>query len=192
MKTFSNILDYTLKFEGLYSNDPYDFGGETYRGIARRKHPNWPGWIIIDKEKPFRKFPPQIDLLLRPAVEKFYRIRFWDELYGDEVLETNFEIAQELFDTAVNMGIHRAIKFLQQALNLLNRNETLFPDLTEDGILGEKTIMAFKILPKEDFSHLYLWMNIFQGTHYAKMMRNNSTQKRFARGWSKRIQMIKL
>ena len=37
--------------EGGYVNDPADRGGETHRGVARKFHPKWPGWKIVDKYK---------------------------------------------------------------------------------------------------------------------------------------------
>jgi lysozyme family protein len=37
--------------EGGYVNDPVDRGGETHRGVARKFHPDWSGWKIIDQIK---------------------------------------------------------------------------------------------------------------------------------------------
>ena len=42
-------------------------------------------------------------------------------------------VAVELFDTAVNQGVHAAVKYLQGALNLLNANQKIFPDIMKDG-----------------------------------------------------------
>ena len=183
-------LTITLKYEGLYSNDPDDFGGETYKGISRNKHPNWPGWKIIDSYTLPLPFSDKVEKNLFHIVKKFYRLKFWDEIMGNKI--TSLEIAQELFDTAVNMGNHRAIKFLQQSLNLLNRTGVLFTDLVVDGIVGPKTLHALEIIIEaRDTEILVLWMNVFQGMHYAKIMKKNPLQEKYARGWAKRIKIVK-
>ena len=51
MADFKTAYDRTSKFEGGYSNDEADRGGETFAGIARVYHENWLGWKIIDQYK---------------------------------------------------------------------------------------------------------------------------------------------
>jgi lysozyme family protein len=48
---FRISYDLTNQIEGGYVNDPDDKGGETYRGIARKKHPSWRGWYKVDDVK---------------------------------------------------------------------------------------------------------------------------------------------
>ena len=38
-------------YEGNYSNDKDDPGGETYKGISRNMNKDWEGWKIIDSYK---------------------------------------------------------------------------------------------------------------------------------------------
>ncbi|WP_446039228.1 putative peptidoglycan-binding domain-containing protein [Streptomyces sp. SID1121] len=52
-------------------------------------------------------------------------------------------IALKLFDVAVNMGGGTAAKFLQRVLNVLNRRQADYPDMTVDGAIGPKTVSAF-------------------------------------------------
>ena len=40
MNTFQQAIEFVLKWEGKYVNDPKDPGGETNYGIAKRSHPN--------------------------------------------------------------------------------------------------------------------------------------------------------
>lgn len=44
--------------EGGYANNPADSGGETYKGIARKFHPAWPGWKMVDDLKRSLPVPP--------------------------------------------------------------------------------------------------------------------------------------
>ena len=69
---------------------------------------------------------------------------FWDRFWGDEVSAIAPSLARELFDTAVNMGVTRSVSFLQEALNVLNRNQLLYHDLTVDGSFGPKSIEALQ------------------------------------------------
>ncbi len=98
-------------------------------------------------------------------------------------------MAEELYDTGVNMGVRRSVRFLQNGLNLLNRNQKNYADMVVDGWLGQDTL---KILSKylqldNSASVLLKMMNIQQGARYINIMENNSTQERYARGWLKRV-----
>ena len=50
---------------------------------------------------------------------ELYKEKYWDIIRLDNV--DDFELCWELFDISVNMGTHKAAKFLQESLNLLNR-----------------------------------------------------------------------
>ena len=147
---FKQIFSITMGHEGGYSDDPDDPGGETYKGISRVFHPGWLGWAIVDhwKEAPPRSrddgWLKEHESLQR-QVRGFYRAQFWDTFRGDEVLAIAPEIAEELFDTGVNMSTERAVRFLQGALNVLNRQGQSWPDLDEDGLIGAKTLAALKV-----------------------------------------------
>lgn len=55
MAEFQANYDKVIASEGGYHNGiiggKVDIGGETYRGIARKFHPNWAGWKTIDSIK---------------------------------------------------------------------------------------------------------------------------------------------
>jgi len=194
MTPYEKAYTETMGIEGIYSNDPKDFGGETYKGIARKKNPDWHGWTFIDEAKKKPGFPASIkgNALIEELVKDFYRAQFWNHVWGDKVAALSPDIASEMFDTAVNQGEHWAIIYLQQALNLLNRNGSLYPDLVEDGSIGEKSITALQTyLQRDPVSMLLLWMNIFQGARYAEIMKKSPTQEGYARGWAKRITITK-
>ncbi len=50
-KTFDELFDGVIKYEGYYANVTGDKGGETYMGVARKLHPDWEGWKYIDAYK---------------------------------------------------------------------------------------------------------------------------------------------
>lgn len=91
-KDFNKALKFVLKWEGGYSNDPRDPGGETKYGISKRSYPN-------EDIK---------NMTLERAKEIYYQ-NYWLKAGCDD-LPYPFNIV--VFDTAVNMGRSRAIKFI--------------------------------------------------------------------------------
>lgn len=192
MAKFMEAYGITLIHEGNYSNDSIDVGGETFKGISRKYYPSWSGWEIIGGAKKLASFPACIinDRKLNTLVKSFYKANYWDRFWGDEI--SNQEIANELFDTAVNMGVSRAVKFLQAGLNLLNRNQQNYPDITEDGKFGKNTLRTLKVyLLYDNAGYLLKIMNVLQGAHYINYMKKSPTQEKFARGWLKRVTISK-
>ncbi len=192
MADFDSSLALVLKHEGGYVFDPDDPGGETYRGIARRYHPDWPGWTRIDQlrrdDTPAWTKALDEDPSLQAQVAQFYRQRFWNRLWGDRLPDQ--ALADELLDTAVNLGVHRAVTFLQEALNLLNRNQRDYLDLAEDGLLGPKTLATIqRCLQRGDGQLLLKTCNLLQGMHYVRIVRRNPVQEKFFRGWLKRVEL---
>jgi len=189
---FREAYNKTMAHEGYYSNDSIDRGGETYRGISRNKHPYWPGWFLIDRMKNDPNFPECLksNKELNDLVPSFYKKNFWDVFKGDKI--TSKIIAMELFDTSVNMGHRKAVKFLQKSLNALNRNERNYPNIEEDGIMGPQTLKTLKrYLDIDSDYYLFLLMNILQGSFYIDIMKNDETQEKYARGWLSRVMLMK-
>jgi len=87
MAEFNIALQKTFVYEGGYSNDPDDLGGETYKGISRASHLAWKGWFIIDKYKDKSGFPVILDrdIELQKQVELFYLYEFWLPLKADQI-----------------------------------------------------------------------------------------------------------
>lgn len=192
MANFLEAYSITLGHEGGYSNDPDDVGGETYKGIARRYHPSWRGWFIIDNYKRQAGFPNNAysDTDLDVSVKEFYKANYWDVNLLDEFRSQ--ALANEMFDTGVNMGIGRAAKFLQKALNLLNKNQKIYADIVEDGAIGPNTLRALNAcLDYRGDSYLFKILNLLQGNHYLEYMTKSPTQEKYAYGWLKRVDFIK-
>ncbi|MDD4050452.1 MAG: glycosyl hydrolase 108 family protein [candidate division Zixibacteria bacterium] len=188
MASFGIAYQKTLEFEGGYVFDPDDGGGETYRGIARRFNPGWDGWKTIDRARGTADFPQNLDSIepLQAAARKFYKQHYWDRFQGDMIVSQ--EIADELFDTGVNLGVTRAVTFLQAALNILNRNQTLYQDIADDGSCGPETLEAIgRYLQNDPVEYLLKIANILQGMHYIAFMKKNPMQEKYARGWLARV-----
>lgn len=183
MATFTEAYSRTAQNEGGYVNDTRDRGGETYMGISRKNFPNWNGWTMIDMMKLSIDFPKSLDKIqsLKIRVMEFYKSQFWDALKLDQVKSQ--KVANELYDTAVNMGVSTATKFLQRALNVSNINGKYYPDLTVDGIIGTKTISALNAHPNQEV--IYKILNCLQGARYIEIAEKNKSQEAFINGWFK-------
>ncbi len=192
MANFEVAYENVLKAEGGYVDHPSDRGGETYKGVARNFHSNWEGWAIIDSCKGDSSFPGILEenSILQERVHEFYKAEFWDKVKGDSIRQQ--ELAEEMFDTAVNMGVKYGGLFLQKTLNILNNNGKRYSDISADGAVGPVTLDTlakfFTTVRGEDegVQLLLFWMNMYQGARYIAIAEANLTQEVFIRGWSKR------
>lgn len=141
MASFRIALAKTLALEGYfrpdagYVNDPDDPGGETWAGISRRVHPEWPGWRKIDDEKPLT--PEKIASLkfvLDADLRELYGDKYWPSLYG-EIVDQG--VANELFDFSVPSGVAVAVAALQRSLKYL-----VAGPIVADGKFGPQTLEA--------------------------------------------------
>jgi lysozyme family protein len=194
MANFDAAFSITMGHEGRYSNDPDDPGRETFMGISRVYNPSWSGWKVIDQLKKEVGFPGNLNRsnVLKQDVRDFYKARYWDGFWGDRILHQ--KIANEMFDTGVNLGMSRAVIFLQTGLNALNRDERLYKDLDEDGEMGPSTFGALQKLCKStpDGSVLLKILNVLQGSYYISRMRRSTRKEKYARGWFKRVDISKI
>lgn len=189
MADFKAAHKVVMIHEGGYANDPDDTGGETYKGISRKNFPGWEGWSVIDETK---KGKPPLHLLndtlaanpgLQRLVEGFYKKEFWDVMRLDEFKSQ--EIANELYDTGVNMGTYVAGIFLQKALNVLNRNQLDYKDLPITGNIGPLTLAAVNIQKRD--KEVVKLLNCLQGSRYMEICLENPGQEKFLRSWLNRV-----
>lgn len=138
MANFLEAHKIVMKNEGGYANDPDDRGGETYKGIARNMHPDWTGWILVDAVK---KMNPinlnaalENNLTLQSQVLSFYKTEFWNVFKGDRIVSQN--VAESIYDSAVNMGVGTAVKLVQDtAFSLPSQHDAKIAKIKELDIL---------------------------------------------------------
>lgn len=169
-----------------YTDDSKDKGGETIAGISRRHHPLWPGWRIVDQYKDMPKFPGNLGAApLTSHIFMLYRNEYWEPLMCERMVEHN--IAEEVFEIGVHMGVRPAGRMLQRTINLLNRNGKYYQDTEEDSFVGDETIDALrKCLTHNPSWRVVKILNVMQGSHYIERMRADPEMERFV-GWFDRI-----
>ncbi|RSK29836.1 glycoside hydrolase family 108 protein [Hymenobacter metallilatus] len=173
----------TAKNEGGYANNPADRGGETHLGIARRFHPNWPGWQIVDTLKKQVGFPGTANnsAQLKALAANFYKVQFWDILKLDSVADQL--LANAVYDFGVNAGPGRSATLLQQAANVTNRNSGT--NLVVDGKIGPATVAVLNAHPTPAL--LRKAFAIKRGSFYLTLAENSPTQEVFVASWLSRI-----
>ncbi|WP_462250423.1 glycoside hydrolase family 108 protein [Ekhidna sp.] len=165
---YDNAFEYTIGHEGKYVNDPDDPGGETKFGVSKRSYAH------LD-----------IKNLTIEDAKKIYFEDFWLKLSCDKMLP---DAAKELFDTSINMGTIRGAKIFQEALNLTNRDQRDYKNISIDGNIGPATLKAFE--SNKYKKALVNVMNILQGEFYINLMRKKERNEKYI-GWFNRIEIRK-
>lgn len=96
--SFERAVEFVLRFEGGYVNDPNDSGGATNFGISQRAFPD------ID-----------VASLTRDDAKAIYRAKYWDFCKCDQLPEA---LALILMDSAVNQGPAAAVRMLQRTVGV--------------------------------------------------------------------------
>lgn len=175
----------TLGVEAGYVNDPKDSGGETCCGVTKAvalenaallKSMGWDGDI--------RHITPKMATAL-------FKVKYWDKVRGDDLIKVHPLIAQRLFDFGVNAGTGSAGLYIQQVLNVLNREGKDYADIAEDGGIGNGTITALKAFAAKNGPKgvLYFLTTICgeHSHHYVSISQKNSKNERFTNGWEIRL-----
>ncbi len=118
MSRFDAALEHVLSWEGGETDDPDDPGGRTKYGISERAHP-----AVWNKGAPTKEQAADI-----------YHAEYWDPC---RCAQMRPEMGFYLFDTAVNVGVNRASRMLQEAVGA-----------RPDGIIGPKTLDAIEKTPQ--------------------------------------------
>lgn len=172
MADFLKAFALTMKAEGGYVNDPQDPGGETYKGIARKMNPGWEGWKIVDMLKGQKRFPANLDGYepLQDKIVAFYQANYWDRICGDGI--TNQDVAESIFDFAVNAGVGAAVKIAQIA----SRAEC-------DGVIGPATLSKINSMDPRVFLSFFTLGKI---ARYVAICEKRKDSRKFFYGWIKR------
>lgn len=169
-----DTVDALIGREGKYSNNPADKGGETMWGIT------------VAVARAFGYAGPMASMP-RSTAEQIYTERYWLQPGLDKVAALNEAIAEELLDTGVNMGSAVAGKFLQRALNVLNQDDKLYPNIVVDGGVGRMTLAALSAFLQArgqgGIAVLLSMLNAQQSVRYMEIAEANTAQETFEYGW---------
>jgi uncharacterized protein (TIGR02594 family) len=110
---FDTALAHVLAMEGGYSDDPFDPGGPTNKGITLKTFADWlqitvDGANVSDLKQRLRSIPDA-------TVASIYQARYWQPCSAASLPAS---LALMHFDAAVNHGVGTANRLLQQALGV--------------------------------------------------------------------------
>ena len=169
------LIDALIDREGGYVNHPSDRGGPTNFGITEavaRAH----GYSGAMRSLP------------RSEAGAIYKRLYWLRPRFDQVAKRSEAVAEELFDSGVNMGPAVAATFLQRALSALNRDRKDYPDLVPDGRIGAATLSALdKFLELRGKARgetvLLKALDALQGERYIRLAERRPANEAFLYGW---------
>jgi len=102
---FSAALPFVLRWEGGFVNHPADPGGATNKGITQKVYDAW--------RARQQQAATSVATITDAEVAAIYEAAYWVPAKCP-VLVSPLDLVE--FDTAVNMGVGRAIRFLQKAV----------------------------------------------------------------------------
>lgn len=175
----SVMLSGIYQREGLYVDHKADRGGPTMRGVTQdvARKAGYKGDM--------RVFPQSCETEQDVCADKIYYETYILKPGIVPILQLSPPVADEMFDTGVNMGPYYGGLFLQKSLNDVC---TISPKLTVDGRVGPGTQTRFKVcqanIGKVTFcKKMVTAMDGYQKDRYDAIVRNNPSQKVFYKGW---------
>lgn len=180
--SFERALRFTLAWEGdkKFTQDPNDPGGATKYGVSLRflkdlplKEADLDGDGVITWK--------DVAALDEETASRIYRGYFWDRLNCDKLPEA---LAMVLFDTAVNCGRSRAVKWLQYGLGV-----------KMDGIAGSRTVEAAERLngvyqSTSDATRVLARLVITCRRVHYWMLTEQKWAKKYIKGWLARVDAL--
>lgn len=164
---FTSALAMILEFEGGWTDDPFDPGGPTNRGItlatfARERGVEVTAENVGDLKSALRR-------ISETEVRNIYLERYWTRACCSDMPAA---LALIHFDASVNQGVTGAARMLQDAL-----------DVTVDGEIGPVTLAAANNC---DLSETISRYADIRRAHYRSLQHF----WRFGRGWLRRVEAI--
>lgn len=175
MADFNLAIPKVLDLEGGFQNHPDDSGnyynGEligTNRGITPGVYAAYLGRDVTESDM----------LAITQAIAKdIYKVRYWDRIKGD--LINSQAVAEIFFDGAVNHGVSRGTKLMQETLN-----QNFGDNLSVDGVVGPLTLAAINQANASQLHNAYKARRI---DFYHQIVANKPSQSVFLQGWLNRM-----
>lgn len=161
---FDAALAHVLAFEGGWSDDPFDPGGATNKGITLATLARWRG-VEVTAET-VERLKSQLHAITDDEVRRIFLERYWRPARCPDLPPP---LAFMHFDCAVNQGVGGATRMLQEAIGVAT-----------DGEIGPLTLAAARSAshPEAVMRYSEIRRRRYQGlVHFW----------RFGRGWIRRL-----
>ncbi|RIA37462.1 putative peptidoglycan binding protein [Hephaestia caeni] len=170
------IIAALFNVEGGYVDHPSDPGGATKHGIT-------------EKVARMHGYEGAMRALPKGFAQAVY---YQDYIAGpgfDRLIGVSEPVAREAIDSGVNTGPAHPSRWLQTALNSLNRRQRDYADIAIDGRVGPATVRAYQSLARlrGDATACRLVVRLMdaqQGAYYLSLAHGNSRFEDFMVGWA--------
>lgn len=165
--SFDRALEFTLRWEGGYVNNPADRGGATNKGITQSTYDSWRTAKSTNRQS--------VALISDDEVKTIYFERYWLQAKCHQIATHSEALAIAHFDWAVNGGVSQATKMLQGVVGT-----------QADGSWGPKSQTAL-LASGPDVLGRYLAER--EARYHTLATRKN--QDRFLNGWLNRLSSLR-
>lgn len=163
--SFDELLTELLRHEGGYSNHSADRGGATNFGITQTVFSEW----LAQQKQGWR----DVRTLTKDEVARIYFSQYW---LPAKCADIPPGLRGVHFDTAVNHGVGRAARLLQEAVGV-----------TADGVIGPKTKEALAASDTELVKARYVNLRY---RFYGRIIQRDRSQLAFITGWMTRMELF--
>lgn len=160
-ENWEDAFKMVLAHEGGFVNNPKDPGGMTNLGVTKKVWEEYVGHEV--DEAIMRGLTPDM-------VQPLYKRNYWDRIKGDQLPDG---VDYAAYDLAVNSGVGRAAKYLQQIAGV-----------PADGVIGPKSLEAIKACPAEEVVDALCDMRL-------EFLKRLPTWTTFGKGWERRVVEVK-
>jgi lysozyme family protein len=164
--SFATSLPFVLRWEGGFVDHPADPGGATNKGVTQKVYDSW----RAKNGQPQRSVRDLQD----SEMAAIYEQNYWRAARCGEV-QDKLDLA--VFDTAVNMGVGRAVGFLQGSVGC-----------AVDGGFGPATLNAVQCC--DPARALPMFCNARE-SYYQRLVEAKPELNVFLRGWMNRLNALR-
>jgi lysozyme family protein len=165
--SFTDSMPFILRWEGGYVNHPADPGGATNRGITQSVYDVWRRRMGLPTQ--------DVRQLGDDEMRQIYEANYWVPARCED-LESKLDLAQ--LDTAVNMGVGRAVRFLQASVGC-----------EVDGDFGAGTLRA--VQQCGDLAKVLVDYCNQRQSFYDRLVASNPKLAVFQKGWTNRLNALR-
>ncbi len=172
--TIEEMLDTIFTHEGGFVDHPDDRGGATNFGITQRTYSQW-----LDRPVSVQDMQD----MTKGIAKEIYLANYY---YSPNIHQLPESIQPCVFDSAINHGPSRAIKFVQQVCNDIESES-----LVVDGLCGRNTCrVALECASTKD--NLLRAMLVNERIRFfAHIVAEDASQQKFLKGWLNRAESFR-
>lgn len=163
---FAQSIPFVLRWEGGFVDHPADPGGRTNKGVTQKVYDRWRARQGLA--------PRDVKFIDEAEVHAIYETDYWLPPRCD-LLSRPLDLVQ--FDTAVNMGVGRAVRLLQQCVGC-----------EPDGDFGPQTEGAVAACDAGDAVRAYCDR---REAYYRNLADKRPELKVFLKGWLNRLNALR-